>query len=200
MSDAFQAARALSAASSRSGYGLALTIPEIPLFVPQKAKEAIFDIVFDTIRLILQDLAGKIAATAPRNTGHLAQSFGADPATQEGGIELLGTKQGTGQVAGRVFSALPWAIVMEEGRRPGAPISRAGIDAIGLWAQRKLGLTAEEANDAKWAIATQIVAQGITGLEYVGRAFASARPMYEAMLGTLSEDIARALVERGGEA
>jgi hypothetical protein len=190
--DAFQAARAMSAATGRNGYGLEFNLPRVPLLLPERARASLAEIVSDTVRLILQDVAGRIAAAAPRNTGNLAQSFGSDPATQEGGIELFGIRGVA--MGGRVFSALPQAIVMEHGRRPGAPISREGIDAIGLWAQRKLGLTAEEASEAKWAIAHQIVAQGIEALEYVAKAWAGARPMYESMLATLSEDIARALV------
>lgn len=197
MNDAWQGARAMSAATGRSGYGLEWKIPTIPLWVSAEARRELTDLVLQTVRLILQALAGRISQEAPVNSGALAQSFGSDPATQEGGIELFGAVT-SDTLGGRVFSALPWAIVMEEGRRPGAPISRVGIDAIGLWAQRKLGLDAEEADRAKWAIAASIVAQGIQGLEYVAKAFAGERPTIEATLSRLSEDIAAALVGRTG--
>lgn len=42
-------------------------------------------------------------------------------------------------VEGIVGSPLLYAPVIEDGRRPGAPISQTGVTNIGLWAVRKLG-------------------------------------------------------------
>lgn len=60
-----------------------------------------------------------------------------------------------------VFNDRPYAGVIEQGRRPGAtmPPTRA----IAQWAQRKLGLGAEEARAVSFAIARSIKEKGIDG-------------------------------------
>jgi hypothetical protein len=187
------------AGGQRVGWGITVTLPNIPLFVPAQAKRELNDLVVSTLRLALQEVAGRVSDEAPVAEGLLAQSFGHDPANQTGGIELLGQDASVG-IEGRVFSSLPYAIVMNEGRRPGQPISRTGIDAIGLWAQRKLGLSAVEAERAKWAIATVIVQRGIVGTHYFDRGVASAEPRVEQLFAVLSDQISRALTTPGGQA
>lgn len=172
--------------------------PNIPLFLPLKAQVALNDLALKTLKLALQLAAGALSNEVPVDTGGLAQSFGADPSTPTGGTELMGVSLQSTEISGRVFSSLPYAIVMDQGRRPGAPISRDGIDAIGLWAQRKLGLTAEAANSAKWAIAQTIVAQGIEGHYYVEAAFKSVKPSIDQMFAALGQEIATQLT--GGKA
>jgi len=202
MAEAFQASRAMAAAAAKQDYSIALILPNIPLWVPEASKALLNDLILSTTRLALQTAAGYISDEAGKfsDTGNLAQSFGADPATAEGGIELLGM-DATAGINGRVFSSLPYAIVMDQGRRPGSPISREGIDAIGLWAQRKLGLSAEEAASAKFAIATHLVAQGFPGYGYFGDGVNRARPDVERMFKTLSDEISRQLVQpKGGVA
>lgn len=199
MADAFQASRAMAAAAAKQDYSIALVLPNIPLWVPDAAKQLLNQLIVNSTRLALQVAAGRISDEAARfaDTGNLAQSFGSDPATVEGGIELLGLDATVG-INGRVFSSLPYAVVMDEGRRPGAPISREGIDAIGLWAQRKLGLDAAEAARAKFAIAASIVAQGIPGYGYFGIGVDKARPDVTAIFTTLSEEISRQLATPKG--
>jgi hypothetical protein len=183
----------------KGDYLIAVGLPAIPLFHPQSARETIAGIVLDTLRLALLDIAGHVSDRAPVDSGQLAQSFGSDPATPTGGVEITGTDLLAG-VSGRVFSSLPYAIVMEEGRRPGAPISLAGIDAIGLWAQRKLGLSAEEAASAKFAIANYIVGHGIEGKRFAEAGFEAARPGVEAMFVDLAASISQALTTaKGGQ-
>jgi hypothetical protein len=179
-------------------YGIALKLPRIPLWVPDEAAKQLTDLVVNSMRLALQEVAGRISEEAPIGaTGHLAQSFGADPANSNGGIELTGTSRvfSNAGLTGRVFSSLPYAIVMNQGRRAGLPISRAGIDSIGLWAQRKLGLSADEANEAKWAIASSIQAHGIEGTEYFDKGVKSAEPVVAMMFQILGDQIAAALVK-----
>lgn len=171
---------------------IAVGVPQVPLFYPDAARQSIAKLVLDNLRLALTHVAGHVSDAAPVDSGNLAQSFGADPATATGGIEVLGTDVVAG-VSGRVFSSLPYAIVMEDGRRPGAPINRAGIDAIGLWAQRKLGLSADEAASAKWAIAANIVAHGIDGKQFARLGFESARPGVESMFADLAQAVGAAL-------
>lgn len=176
--------------------GVAVVLPDIPLFVPEQARMALAMLTVNTMRLGLQHAAGTISDEAPRDQGHLAQSFGADPANTTGGLEMIGemTHGGLGLI-GRVFSALPQAIVMNDGRRPGAPISRAGIDAIGLWARRKLGLSQLQAEDAKWAIANAIITRGIKGTGYFEKGVKAAEPTISQMFAALSGEIALQLTK-----
>lgn len=196
--DAFQAARATQAAAARSDFSIALFLPNIPLWVPEQARGILNQLTLQTTRLALQDAAGFISDEAGRfsDTGNLAQSFGADPATSTGGIEVLG-QDATMGINGRVFSSLPYAVVMDQGRRAGSPISREGIDAIGLWAQRKLGLSADEASHAKFAIAAHLVAQGFPGYGYFEDGVNKARPRIEALFTMLGDQIADQLVAQG---
>jgi hypothetical protein len=184
----------VAGAGARASYGIEVRLPAIPLLVSAEAAKALNSLALDTLRLALQTAAGYIAEAAGESsdTGALAQSFGSDPATSTGGIEVLGVDVTAG-VTGRVFSSLPYAVVINDGRRPGAPISRAGIDAIGLWAQRKLGLSADEAAAAKWAIATSIVAQGLQGTGYFDTGWKRAQPTVDQLFTALASEIARQL-------
>lgn len=198
--DAFAGAAAIAAASRGQDYGIAIVLPDIPAWVPDAAKALLNDLAVSTTRLALQTAAGYISDEAGKfsDSGNLAQSFGADPATSTGGIELLGA-DATAGIHGRVFSSLPHAIVMDQGRRPGAPISREGIDAIGLWAQRKLGLSADEAKGAKWAIAAHLVAQGFPGYGYFEDGVNRARPQVEALFRALGDQLKEALFTKTGK-
>lgn len=184
--------------ASRRDTGIEVRLPDLPLWVPEHAKELINQMTLDTMQLALQFLAGSVSDEAPVDSGQLAQSFMADPATSTGGIELLGVDVASG-VEGRVFSSLPHAIVMDQGRRPGQPISRAGIDAIGLWAQRKLGLSADEAANAKWAIAQGIIRRGIEGTQFVEAGVGKARPTIDQMFTAMAQAVAGALVTKTGK-
>lgn len=177
---------------------IAVGIPNVPLFYPETAKQELGRITLDTLRLALQQIAGHVsdAFGASSDSGNLAQSFGANPATPTGGIEILGTDL-LGGVSGRVFSSLPYAIVVEDGRRPGSPISKAGIDAIGLWAERKLGLSADEAKSAKFAIANHIVSQGLEGKHHAQTGFNAAKPGIEMIFADLAQTIGTALTTPG---
>lgn len=178
---------------------IGMGIPQVPLYYPDAAKAEIGRLVLDNLRLGLVTLAGYVSDAAPVDSGNLAQSFGADPATPTGGIEILGADVTAG-IQGRVFSSLPYAVVMEDGRRPGAPISRAGIDAIGLWAQRKLGMSAAEAASAKWAIANVIVAHGIEGKKFAEAGFDQAQPRLDLIFKELANLIGQGLTSspKGG--
>lgn len=194
--DAFQAARAQAAASAGRDFSIEVRLPHIPLWVEDGPRREMETLVRNTLVLALQEVAGRVSDAAPVSEGILAQSFGSYPATADGGLQVLGANLDAG-LTGRVFSSLPYAIVMDEGRRPGAPISRAGIDAIGLWAQRKLGLTAEEAAKAKWAIATSIIAQGIPGTGYFEEGVDRARPTVGRLFDILGGQIVNRLTAEG---
>ncbi len=171
--------------------GIQVTLPNIPLWLPEASQRLLMDLTKQTLKLALQVAAGEISNQAPVDTGALAQSFGADPASPDGGIEVLGVT--LTELSGRVFSSLPYAIVMDQGRRSGQPISREGIDAIGLWAQRKLGMSGAEANVAKWAIAQGIINQGLEGKYYFDAAIGAIRPTIEQMFTALNLEVARQL-------
>jgi hypothetical protein len=129
------------------------------------------DLVLSTTRLALQDAAGHISdeAAKPQPTpGTWPSPSGRTRRPARAASKSWG-QDATAGINGRVFSSLPYAIVMNDGRRPGAPISREGIDAIGLWAQRKLGLSATKAEHAKFGIAAHMVAQGHPRLRLLRR-------------------------------
>jgi hypothetical protein len=185
-------------------FGIEVKVPDVPLFVPERSRKILNTLIYNTSRLALAEVSGRVSEEAGRfaDTGHLAQSFTADPATQTGGIELTSadnadTREG---ILGRVFSSLPYAIVMDQGRQPGQPISRAGIDAIGLWAQRKLKLSAEQADRAKWAIAFKVASKGIAGQHYFETGVRLANPKVEQLFSILADTMARALVGYQGGA
>lgn len=196
MADAFRGG--FGAYATNLDHGIVLSLPEIPLWVPEQSKKVLNQLIGSTVRLALAEVAGRVSDEAGKfsDTGALAQSFGNDPATSAGGIEMVGAQSASG-IFGRVFTSLPYGIVMELGRRAGQPISRSGIDAIGLWSQRKLGLSAEQADRVKWAIAANIVAQGIEGKHYFEDGVATAKPRVEAMFKILGDQLTVALLKPG---
>lgn len=58
----------------------------------------------------------------------------------------------------RVYNTSPYAGIVEYGRRPG---KFPNITAIARWAQRRLGLSKEEAARAAWPIAEAIARRGL---------------------------------------
>lgn len=169
-----------------------LTVPGTPLFIPERARAVVNAIAHDYLDLALLEIAGQVSAKAPRNFGHLAQSFLTHPAGQTGGIEILGGDTAA-RLSGRVFSSLPQAIVMEEGRRAGAPISRAGQAAILLWVRRKFGLSGKEALSVGYAVMRKIRTQGIEGRHYARAGFQAAKPRVETIFIQLTAAIAEGL-------
>lgn len=175
---------------------ISFTFPDSALFgAPASARELIVEVEKEFVELALLDVAGHLAELAPKNFGTLGQSFQAYPAGVTGGIELSADVT-TGAVGGRVFSSLPYAVVMDAGRRPGRPISRAGVAAIALWVRRKLGLTGREAQSATYAIAWSIRTRGIVGTNYVRRALAKASPRLDGLFREMSAAIVAGLTRR----
>ncbi len=173
-----------------------LTLPATPLFVPERARQVVADISRDFLELALLDVAGHVSEEAPRNFGLLAQSFLTQPAGETGGIEILGADPtNVAGIRGRVFSSLPYAVVMEEGRGPNKPISRAGVAAIALWVRRKLGLSGKEARSATYAIAFKIRTKGIEGKHYARKGFNKAKPRVEQLFAEMNAAIAAGLTK-----
>lgn len=169
--------------------------PDIPLFVPDQAKQVVADVQRETMQAALLELAGAVSEEAPKNFGHLAQSFSSMPATATGGIELIEGSRTTTMLEGRVFSSLPYAVVMEEGRQPNRPIGRAGIAGIGLWVRRKLGLSGKDAQSATWAIATSIARKGIPGKFYAKAAFTKSQARIQSIFAAAAKGIADGLTK-----
>lgn len=178
-------------------HGIEIKWPDIPAWVPEETRQELNQVTLSVMELAIQLVAGYVSDNAPVDSGGLAQSFGAYPATVDGGISITGEIQSG--ITARTFSSLPHAIVMNDGRQPGKPISRVGVDALGLWAQRKLGLSAEEAERVKWAIANAIIKRGIPGTLYFDKGVGQATPAVQAMFTDLAQQIASALFTPTGK-
>lgn len=129
------------------------------------------------------------AEQAPVDTGELSQSFVAG--------DVQGSTLGGGELFGEVVSPLVYGLVqMDTGRRPGAPISKLGVDAIGLWAQRKLGLSPKEADRAKYAIARAIVQRGLPTSSRSETAAEHAAARIDDYFGVITDNIGAAIASR----
>lgn len=164
-----------------------IVLPDVPLFQAGGQRDALIEgMLVERVELVAQYLAGVVSRTAPVNFGHLAQSFGALPATAEGGIDVQ-PPTGDRTVHGRVFSSLPHAIVMEEGRTPGARMPP--LPAIALWAQRKLGLGVEEAEAAAYVIARSIARKGIEGRHFAQKAVDQSGAQIDAIFEMFAQEL-----------
>src|SRR5262249_3771508 len=123
-------------------------------------------------------------------TGHLAQSFGGG---EFGGTELLGQTLDT--IQGRVFSSLPYAIVMDQGRQPGARMPP--VDALLLWVERVFeipgGFDDDELESVAWAVARSIARKGIPGRHFVDQGVTATLPRVDAILEAMAAEIAAVL-------
>lgn len=61
----------------------------------------------------------------------------------------------------RVFNSMPYAAVVEEGRRPGA--RQPPTDVLVPWVRRKLGVSRKEAKGVAFVVARAIGVRGIPG-------------------------------------
>jgi len=81
------------------------------------------------------------------------------------------TKEVTGErvtLIGEMFTPLTYGWPVERGRRPG---QMPPVDAIKLWARRKLGLSGDELEQAAYLIARAIGRRGTDGAAMVYQAF-----------------------------
>lgn len=97
-----------------------------------------------------------ITTETPVNTGVLRGSFG---------IDLRG--QST-NLSGETVTGLLYGLPVETGRAAGR---MPPVDAIALWAKRKLGLGGDELVAASWGIARAIAARGTKGAFMVEQAY-----------------------------
>ena len=97
----------------------------------------------------LDFVRGQVAVRTPVNVGTLRDSLN---------YQIISPFP---NLVGAVGSPSVYAPVMEFGRKPNSRMPP--VDAIALWAVRKLGLSPEEAEGAAWAIAKSIAKKGIEG-------------------------------------
>ena len=171
------------------GANVEIRYQDIPLFHGEKARAVMADLGRLHVMLALQAIAGFVSDKAPIGvSGQLAQSFAGDGAM--GGIETFG--QTIDNLGGRVFSSLPYAIVVDQGRTPGARMPPA--QALALWVERKLGIAPDEAGAVAFLIARSIGKEGIQATHFVEAGLRQAQPTIEGIAASLGEAITAALV------
>jgi hypothetical protein len=148
------------------------------MFDPTKTPLIIEAAVRDGLTVATDLIARTGSGLAPANTGALRQS-------------IAGTvvPMGVGHWQGVVSSPLAYAPVMEFGRRPAA--RQPPSDAIALWARRKLGLSAAEAERAAYPIARAIGRRGIAAKRFLQRARDRHRATVDRIFAAVAERIAR---------
>lgn len=162
-------------------------LPDIPI-VRGETDIVVRQTLQDYMDLAASTLAGAVQEKAPVGvSGGLRQSITYDVAFTS-----------PTDIHGRVFSSLPYAKVVDEGRRPG-PISRAGIASIGLWVRRKLGLHGREASSAMYAIAAKIRREGFAGQHFLRDGFEATRPQLDTLFAAMAEEITARLAGQRGD-
>jgi len=124
----------------------------------------------------LSFLKGQVTVRTPVNTGKLRASITHSITSQF--PNLIGV----------VGSPLPYAPVMEEGRRPGAKMPPVG--AIQHWVIRKLGIRGKEGRAIAWLIARSIAKKGIEGKHMFQEGFEASEPTINQLF---NEAIARSV-------
>jgi hypothetical protein len=170
----------------RLGPTVEIRYPDVPIVVPARARQAVFGVARAYMGLAVQEIAGRVSEAAPVGvTGHLRQSFGGSP---YGGQEVTGTDVSTLQ--GRIFSSLPYAIVIDQGRTPGA--RRPPVAPIALWVRRKLDIH-QDVQRVAFLLARAIGRRGIAPRRFVAAGVDQALPGVEATFAAMGDAIARAL-------
>lgn len=178
------------------GNTISIRYNDVPIFARERALEVVRSIMLDHLNLGLQTVQGYIEDEVPVNTGALSQSFIS---------EVTGSQ--IADMEGRVFSPLAYAIVIDQGRTPGARMPP--IDAIELWVKRKGIAKASNSNfgalseldqedtlrSLAWAIAKKIQRDGIKPAYFMQAGWDRAAPKVEGVFEIMAEMIAIALVE-----
>jgi hypothetical protein len=85
-----------------------------------------------------------------------------------------------------IVNDAPYAAIIELGRRPGAKMPP--VQAIQTWAQRRLGLSRKQAENAAWAIAKSISIKGIKARRVLRNALPQLKKL---MKGEVRRELAR---------
>lgn len=94
---------------------------------------------------------------------------------------------------GEVFTAIPYGLPVENGRKAG---KMPPVNAIRVWAIRKMGLSDAEADSAAYLIARAIGKRGTKGAFMFRDGFAESKPIIIRLLETIPRKIL-ARLERG---
>lgn len=123
------------------------TITEVPKLMTPEAERIWDKAVGDALDVMAEIIAGKAKDFAPVNFGHLRSS--------------IFTERPEGRDVRFVTSPLPYAIVMEDGRRPGNRLPP--FDPIALWVQRALRIPRDDPrfSSAVWHLRRKIAKRGI---------------------------------------
>jgi hypothetical protein len=90
-----------------------------------------------------------------------------------------------------VFNTMPYAGVIERGRRPGTGVSREGQFALATWVKRRMGIAdPKKAKGIAFLIARKIKARGLRARFVMGRVF---KQMQAAVIDEINEFILEAL-------
>lgn len=176
------------------GTTVEIRYPDVPLFDKTRARQVLTSKARLFFELALQEIAGFVSDEAPIGvSGNLAQSFAGDLGGSSGGIEIRGSS--LEDLEGRVFSSLPYAIVIDQGRAPGARMPPA--DALVPWVKRILnaGGTDEEVRSVAFVVARAIGRKGIKATHFVDAGLLKAMPRVRGIFQILGDALATGLVE-----
>lgn len=110
--------------------------------------------------VVVRRLESEVVSRTPQGVGGEAGLAGSIFGEVEAGMH---------RVTGIVGTPLEYGEVVEFGRRPGKRMPP--VAPIALWAQRKLGVSADEAESVGFAIARKIAIHGFEGKHMFGKAW-----------------------------
>lgn len=147
----------------KHGSSVEISYQDAAIFHRGAAGGVLTDKAREFFELALQDLAGYISDEAPVGvSGSLAQSFAG---SADGGREITGSS--LADLTGRIFSSLPHAIVIDQGRTPGARMPPPA--ALETWVRRVLNVGGSEAEvrTVAWLVARSIGRNGIKARHFI---------------------------------
>lgn len=179
------------------GTSVEIRVPDVALFNSAAAQAVLTAKARQFFELALAELAGHISDAAPIGvSGNLAQSFAGAFGSTMGGSSVTGSS--LEEIQGRVFSSLPYAIVIDQGRAPGARMPPP--DALVPWVKRVLqvGGSEEEVRSVAFIVARAIGRKGIKARNFVAAGITAATPRLEGIFQIMGEAMAVGLTESGG--
>jgi hypothetical protein len=153
------------------------------LDLARKYPEAVVDETVSVMQVIVARLEKDVVEATPSGVGGAAGLRGSIHGRV---LALAGLS-----VKGTVGTPLPYGKVVEHGRRPlkGFP----PVDPIALWAMRKLGVPADEAQSVGFLIARKIAVKGTEGVHMFENAWKANEGWVMDQLQTIPEKVARRL-------
>lgn len=155
-----------------------LKITDMPKLMSPESELIWDELVEDALDVLAETVVTETKQVAPVSFGHLRASIFSE------------RPEGRAEKVRFVTSPLPYAIVMEEGRRPGARMPP--IDPIRLWVRRVLRPAAADLENITFRVRRKIAELGIEALHF----FAQAAQASEDTVRDLFEYQIEALVRR----